>query len=293
MNHVLGLAPQRSLPGFAPSLYRWFARRQAPAQDPARPKVVLFADCFMTYNEPRIGRAAVSVLESLGYSVELPKVGCCGRAMISMGLLEDAIHAADATLPALRPYIDDQRVKAIIVCEPSCLATMKDEWLQLKLNTDMDLRKRLAAKAIMPDEFVEAFWADHPVKPPVPQSLSNGAEIVLHGHCHQKALWGEQTSAAALRRVIGAPLTVLPSGCCGMAGSFGYARERYELSMKIGEQSLFALLRRCSSDAIIAAPGTSCRHQIKDGTGRTALHPVEVIAQAMLSPTSVRGAHGG
>jgi len=111
---------------------------------------------------------------------------------------------------------------------------------------------------------------------------SEGREVVFHGHCHQKALWGEDTAAALLGRLVGDRLKVLPSGCCGMAGSFGYTKERYGLSMKIGEQSLFSHIREASPEAIVVAPGTSCRHQIKDGTGRRARHPIE-LANELLS----------
>jgi Fe-S oxidoreductase len=280
-NQVLGLAPQRTLPKFAPSLYRWFARHQRPSAVAATATVVLFADCFVTYNEPQIGQDAVRVLEALGYRVELPRVGCCGRAMISTGLLPDAIRSADAVLASLRPFIEDDRVKAIVVCEPSCLSAMKDDWLQLKLQTDMDLRKRLAAKAMLVEEFIERFWDQHPIRPQVKGDGSS--EVVLHGHCHQKALWGEQTSSAILKRLVGERLKVLPSGCCGMAGGFGYTADKYEVSMKVGEQSLFGLLRDVSEDAVVLAPGTSCRHQIKDGTKRAALHPIELIARVLLN----------
>lgn len=275
-NSVLNLAPQRTLPSFAPSLYRWFAARNEVTTP--RPRVVLFGDCFTTYNEPAIGQAAVELLESLGYRVELPKVGCCGRSMISTGLLDDAIRAADQVLTQLRPYIEDDAVKAILVCEPSCLSAMKDDWLQLKLKTDMPLRRRLAEKATMVEEFVDRLWNEHPSRP-TPPALDR--DVILHGHCHQKALWSDESSAALIRRLVGNRLTVLPSGCCGMAGAFGFTKDRYDVSMKIGEQSLFPAVRNAAPDAIVLAPGTSCRHQIKDGTGRQALHPIELAAKLL------------
>ena len=290
-NRVLGLAPERTLPPFAPSLYRWFARHPLPPDSSQRPRVVLFGDCFVTYNEPEIGRQAVAVLEALGYSVALPKVGCCGRAMISHGLLADAIRSADRVLAQLAPYINDPAVKAIVVCEPSCLSAMQDDWLQLKLQTPMDLRRRLAAKALAVEDFIERFWSEHPIRPelkPVPEGAANG--VVYHGHCHQKALSGSGVGGgtkggggaeALLRRIAGPQLRVLPSGCCGMAGAFGYAAQRYDLSMKIGEQSLFSLLRDVPPESTVVAAGTSCRHQIKDGTGRRAIHPVTLAAQAL------------
>jgi Fe-S oxidoreductase len=153
---------------------------------------------------------------------------------------------------------------------------MKDDWQQLNLRTPLAVRQKLAEKAMLVEEFVEAAWDRHPRSPragKLPQPM------VLHGHCHQKALWGDETSAAILRR-LGA-VTVLDAGCCGMAGSFGYLQHRFEVSMKIGELSLFPSVRSAVEDALIVAPGTSCRHQIKDGTGKRALHPIELIDRAL------------
>jgi FAD/FMN-containing dehydrogenase/Fe-S oxidoreductase len=280
VGRVLHLAPKRNLPPFAPSLYQWFGKR-APVLVNG-PRVVLFADCFVTYSEPNIGQAATRVLEKLGYRVELPHAGCCGRAMMSMGMMEQAIATADRTLAALRDTIDDPGVTAIVVFEPSCLSAIKDEWLKLKLKTDLPTRLRLAQKAMLFEDFIERRWNEHPNLPVLrPGSEINGKDVVFHGHCHQKALWGTEPTAALLRRVAGEHLTVLPSGCCGMAGSFGYAADRYELSMKIGELSVFPPIRAAKPDAITVVPGTSCRHQIKDGTGRQSLHPAEFVARAL------------
>ncbi len=284
---VLGVDRRRSIPAFARSLYKAWGRAASSEQDAAmpggRPRVVVYADCFTAYNEPHIGLAARRVLERLGYDVRLlPEEkwgtgGCCGRALISTGLLEDAIAEADATLEMLRPAIEDESVAAVLVCEPSCLSAMKDDWLQLKLRTPQVLREKLAAKAMLVEEFVGKRWESHPRA--AAAEVAKVGPIVLHGHCHQKALWGAETSAVGLRCVSDG-VTVLDSGCCGMAGSFGYAKDRYDLSMRIGELSVFPPMR-AAGDAVIAAPGTSCRHQIRDGTGREALHPIEVIARAM------------
>jgi Fe-S oxidoreductase len=277
LNRVMKLAPRRSIPPFATSLYRWVAKRTSSTSSD-RPVVILYADCFVAYSEPHIGHAAVEVLEALGYEVRLPKVGCCGRAMISTGLLGDAIRMADHTLTKLLKSLNDTpRVKAMVVCEPSCLSAIKDDWLQLKLKTSLDQRRRVADMSWLVEDFVERFWEGHPNRPGV---VAPDAPVILHGHCHQKALWGDRTSADALRRVAGDKLAVLPSGCCGMAGSFGYVEHHYELSMKIGELSVFPPIRK-QPDAIVVAPGTSCRHQIRDGTGRHALHPVELIARSI------------
>ncbi len=284
---ALGVDRRRSIPAFAQSLYKqWEGRgpsgHRGIEASSRKQRVAVFADCFTTYNEPGIGLAAKRVLEKLGYEVELlprerwGKGGCCGRAMISTGLLEDAIAEAEATLEMLRGAIEDPFVTAILVCEPSCLSGFKDDWLQLKMRAPLELRKKLAAKAMLVEEFVAQRWESHPRRPEVEKI----GPVVLHGHCHQKALWGSETSAAGLRRVSDS-VCVLDSGCCGMAGSFGYTSDRYDLSMKIGELSVFPPVRSAPAEAVIAAPGTSCRHQIRDGTGREALHPIEVIARAM------------
>ena len=277
LNHVLGLSPERSLPAFAPSLFKTFRRHGRSATQPA--KVVFYGDCFTAYNDPHIGLAAIDVLQRLGYDVLLPKVGCCGRAMMSTGLLQEAIKSADATLARLRPFIDDPTVKAIVVAEPSCLASFKDDWLTLKLKTPKDVRQRLAAKSFLVEDFIEQEWDTHPH--PAAVSRRPGPPVILHGHCHQKALWGDETSSRLLARVFGDRLTTLPSGCCGMAGSFGYLAKRYDVSMRIGELGVFPPVRAAAADAIIVAPGTSCRHQIHDGTGRTARHPIEVIRDVL------------
>ena len=275
IQRLLNVSPKRKLPTLGSSLFRWFNKRLVP-NAPSSFRVVLFGDCFTAYNEPEIGRSAVHVLEQLGYEVLLPKIGCCGRGMISLGLLDDAIHSADCSLRTLQPYIEDPNVAAIVVCEPSCLSAMKDDWLQLKLQTPIALRRKLAEKAMLVEDFVDRKWDQHPARPAF---NSNSTSICLHGHCHQKALWGDQTSSAILRRLSGGKVDVLPSGCCGMAGAFGYSADKYDLSMKIGELSVFPPIRAAAANTIIVAPGTSCRHQIRDGTGKEALHPIQLVAQ--------------
>jgi FAD/FMN-containing dehydrogenase/Fe-S oxidoreductase len=280
MNRLLGLAPQRSLPDFQPPLDRWLALRGGGHTD--RPRIALFADCFTTYNDTHVGRAAVSVLETLGYSVDLPRVGCCGRAMISTGLLEDARRTIGKTIEALRPSIEDEHIRAIVVCEPSCLSAIKDDWLQLKLDAPITLRRKLAAKAMLVEEFVERFWNQHPTSPaPNNDEISHLSSVILHGHCHQKALWGDRTSSDVFKRLLGDRVHTLDSGCCGMAGSFGYTANHYDLSMKIGELAVFPPIRAAASEAVILAPGTSCRHQIRDETSREAIHPVELLARLL------------
>ncbi len=272
---VLGFAAKRSVPEFGRALS---PRRvdSAAGVNAGAPMVAVFGDCFTTYNEPGIGLAAKRVLEAFGYRVKFVNAGCCGRAMISTGLLSEAIATADATLDGLRAVIEDDAVKAIVVCEPSCLSAIKDDWLELKQRTPMAVRKKLAGKSWLVEEFLEREWEGHPRRPELGRAESP-PPVVLHGHCHQKALWGVGSSAGLLKRLLGDELRVLDSGCCGMAGSFGYTEDHYELSIKIGELVLFPAVR-AAAGATVVAPGTSCRHQIRDGTGVEALHPIEVVA---------------
>jgi FAD/FMN-containing dehydrogenase/Fe-S oxidoreductase len=276
-NKVMNLHPKRSLPPFAKSLYRWFGKRPTKPST-AAPRVALWPDCFMTYSEPNIGIAATKALEAFGYAVDLPPGGCCGRPMMSTGLLADAIATADRTLEIFRPVIEDDNVRAIIVFEPSCLSAIQDEWLKLKLKTPRLLREKLARKAMLIEQFVESNWEAHPTRPAI---AADTTDIILHGHCHQKALWGETTTLAMLRRLTGGRVTAIPSTCCGMAGAFGYTKDRYDLSMRIGELSVFPAVRAAGDQTTLCVPGTSCRHQIHDGTGRKSLHPAEVLAKAL------------
>jgi Fe-S oxidoreductase len=169
----------------------------------------------------------------------------------------------------------------VLVLEPSCASAMRDDWLELPpdMPDDRHLERRrvLATQTFLVEEFLDSAWDKHPTRPAMPAQVDS---VVLHGHCHQKALWGSETSARFLRRIFGTNLSVLDTGCCGMAGSFGYVDRRYDLSMAIGEERLFPAVR-AAPDAVVCAPGTSCRHQIHDGTAREALHPVDLAARAL------------
>ncbi len=295
---VMGLHPARRLPSFSRSLFAREREFTAATIPPSAPRVALFGDCFTAYNESDIGVAAGRVLSRLGYQVVLPRMngGCCGRSMISVGMLEQAIETIDATLSGLRSLIEDDHVRAIVFVEPSCLSAVRDDWLQLRCRTPIALRKALAAKAMLVEDFVDRQWDAHPnrvaveegIKASGHQGMEAGAGtnkdiVLLHGHCHQKALWGAETSARALRRVLGDRLKVLDTGCCGMAGSFGYDRDKFDLSMKIArlpaEQGGLVPQLNAQPSATITAPGTSCRHQVHDTTGRRAVHPIEILAE--------------
>ena len=279
---MLGVDARRSIPEFGASLFSWFARREAQS---AQRSVILFGDCFAAYNEPGIGRAAITLLEAFGYRVILADVGCCGRSLISTGLLAQARDEIARASDALTSLLESTHADAVLVLEPSCASALRDDWLELlpALRDDAMLarvraqRQHLAAHTFLVEEFLDSRWDAHPLRPAIPAQADR---VLLHGHCHQKALWGNESSARFLRRLFGDSLTTLDTGCCGMAGSFGYAQHRYDLSMAIGEERLFPAVR-AHPNAVVCAPGTSCRHQIHDGTEREALHPVDLAVRAL------------
>lgn len=282
VNPVLGLAKQRTLPAFGKSLYGQIKRpEQAINSGLAHdaPTVLLYADCFTTYNEPEIGLAATKVLNAFGYRVEMPKVGCCGRAPVSTGLLDTARNCASSASQVLaEAWNAATNPVAILACEPSCLSTIKDEWQKFK-GLKNDTLAASAEHSLLVEQFLDARWDDHPLKPSFHRP---SGKVAVHAHCHQKALWGAHTSANFIKRLAGADRTVLlDTGCCGMAGSFGYTADRYDLSMRIGELDLFPKVRALDADDTLIAPGTSCRHQVLDGTGKTALHPMQYAAQML------------
>jgi FAD/FMN-containing dehydrogenase/Fe-S oxidoreductase len=291
IGRIMGVHPKRSLPKFTRSLYRlWKGGLVSGGAAAGSPRVALFADCFTTYNESEIGLAAVRVMSKLGYGVDVPKVGCCGRSMISVGMLPQAIEAIDATIADLAGAIDDPAVRAILVAEPSCLSAMKDDWLQLKCRTPIERRKKLAAKAMLIEEFLDKHWDAHPNQKLLESAAHRACQgtdpILLHMHCHQKALWGLGSSVNALKMLFNHRLRVPDTGCCGMAGSFGYDREKFDLSMRIAELpggGVLPHVRAMPAGAVVLATGTSCRHQIKDGTAGAcqALHPVQLIDRAL------------
>ncbi|GIJ49181.1 oxidoreductase [Virgisporangium aliadipatigenens] len=260
LRRLLGITDRRPLPTF----------RRGRVRGHARGDVTLLADSFTTYTEPGVLRAAVDLLEAAGHRVRVERGGCCGRAAFSKGLLDDARDSARAL--ARRLNADDNPIVGV---EPSCLWTLRDEHPRL-LPEDPDVRA-VAGRVRQ----IEELLVDLPL---------NRLErrILFHGHCHQKAEVGTGATVALLRRIPGATVEEVDAGCCGMAGSFGFEAEHYELSMAIGAERLFPAVR-AAPDALIAATGVSCRQQVRHGTGRTALHPLEILRGA-LEREDARGA---
>jgi FAD/FMN-containing dehydrogenase/Fe-S oxidoreductase len=269
-----GVDRRRSLPPFAAETFEaWFARR-GNGRRPARyGPVVLFHDTFLNYNSPEIGRAAVRLLEAAGYEPVLARRECCGRPMISKGMVERARANARINVERLAPYAE--KGIPIVGFEPSCILTFRDEYPDLLKGPEV---LKVAANTFLFEEFVaqarEAGRFDA-------RFVAGPRKILLHGHCHQKAAVGVEPSVAALRLIPGATVEVVDSGCCGMAGSFGYEKEHYEVSLAIGARRLFAAVQAQPADAAIAAAGVSCRAQIAHGAGRAALHPVEILVAAL------------
>ncbi|MQA97501.1 MAG: FAD-binding protein [Streptosporangiales bacterium] len=280
MDRRLGIARARPLPRFErESLVRWFARRpEAPGPWP-RGEVVLLADSFTTFTEPAIGRAAVELLERAGYRVRLENSGCCGRASLSKGVLGQARRMAAAMVERLAPYAE--RGVLIVGVEPSCLLTLADEYRML-LPDDERVPVVAAAARLVPELLVEAIDDGELVLDP--ETEVAGRRVVLHGHCHEKAVVGTAATRALLERLPGARVEEIDAGCCGMAGSFGFESEHYDLSMRIGGLRLFPRLAREDDDVLVAATGVSCRQQIAHGAGRRARHPVELVRAALPPP---------
>lgn len=275
---VLGIHPKRNPPKFVRNTFaKWFKARGSSsglaASVQATNTVVLLNDTYMNYNYPEIGRAAVALLEAAGLNVVLSGTQCCGRPMISKGLLDDATSNAIANVNQLYAYAE-QGIP-VIGCEPSCLLTFRDEYPELVRD---EKAKKVAANSFMIDEFLVKLQEDGKLK------LDLGKlekKVLFQAHCHQKADMGTAVSMAALRLAPGYQVELVNAGCCGMAGSFGYEKEHYDISMKIGEESLFPAIRAKDSDWEIAVMGVSCRQQVADGTGRKARHLVEVLADAL------------
>jgi len=243
-------------------------------------EIVLFADTFNRYFERENLDAAFAVLSAGGYRVHFAKPNdgtsrplCCGRTFLSVGLVDEAKREAERTLAALAPFID--RDIPVVGLEPSCLLGFRDEIPAMIRSKQANT---LADLALLFEEFLareaDAGRLDLPLKPVTSRAL-------VHGHCHQKAFDAFGAVEAVLKLIPDLAVEPIESSCCGMAGSFGYAAETVDVSLAMGELSLLPAIRKAPSDAIIVADGTSCRNQIHDGTGRTALHVARVLAMSL------------
>lgn len=293
---VSGFAIQRSMPTLhKTTLEKWYKERSKKLKVKSKKrkeniqnskfkiqnltrKVFLFCDEFTNYNDTEIGIKAIELLERLGYDVIIPKHEESSRAWLSKGLLRQAKKIANRNIELLKGLINPQT--PLIGIEPSAIFTFRDEYIDLADDNNLAAAKQLAKNVFLIDEFIAAEIANGNISKEL--FTKEKRLIKLHGHCQQKALSSVTSSVKMMSLPENYIVETIPSGCCGMAGSFGYEKEHYDLSLKIGELVLLPTVRKQTDDVIIAAPGTSCRHQIKDGTGRKALHPVEVLYEALI-----------
>jgi Fe-S oxidoreductase len=272
----LGIARERPLPRFErETLMRWFTRRSAPPGPFPRGEVVFLADSFTSYTEPEVGRACIELLEAAGWRVTLESRGCCGRASLSKGLLDPARSMAAALVGRLEPYVTGRI--PIVGCEPSCVSTLRDDYAALL--PDSQNARRVGGQVQLFSELLTDAIDDGALRLD-PVALA-GRRIVLHTHCHEKALGTARATRELLERIPGATVEELDAGCCGMAGSFGFESEHYELSMQIGALRLFPSLEAAAPDVLVAATGVSCRQQIAHGTSRQARHPAVLVRDAL------------
>ena len=279
LKNILKVAPQRELPQIAKvSLRSWYKKnyRKLPSLTAPIKTVYLFCDEFTNHNDVEIGVKAIKLLHYLNYDVKVIDHPESGRAAISKGLLERARQLADKNVRVFTPLVSKE--SPLIGIEPSAILSFRDEYPRLVSRPLAEDAKKLKRHCQLVDEFlVREMLAgnieDH-------QFTDAKKRIALHGHCHQKSLSSLSFTTKLLSLPKNYEVEVIPSGCCGMAGSFGYEEEHYEVSMKIGELVLFPAVRKAAEDTLIAAVGTSCRHQIKDGTSRSSYHPVEIMFDA-------------
>jgi Fe-S oxidoreductase len=271
---IIGFAQHRSMPHLSSvSWKKWLKKEFKPATTKPLKTVYLFVDELLNYNEAEIGITTVKLLDKLGYKVVILDHAESGRSFLSKGLLEEARELARKNVLLFKDKITKKT--PLIGVEPSAILTFRDEYPDLLRGEEKEAAMKISQHTFMIEEFLSKELDAGNI------DSKNFAEqkklIKVHGHCQQKALSSMVHVKKILTRLGNNEVHMIPSGCCGMAGSFGYEKEHFDLSMQIGELVLFPTVRKQPEEVIIAAAGTSCRHQIKDGTGRRALHPVEIL----------------
>lgn len=283
MKKVLGVAKERSMPLLHKvTLRKWYKKNKKKLNKalPSQIKGKLYFHCdeFTNYNDVSIGIKAIQLLTYLGYQVEMPLHPFSGRPQLSKGLLDEAKKLAIDNVRFFKDKVT--ATTPLIGIEPSCILGFRDEYPKLVAEKDRVVAKELGKHALLVDEFLLQEIEKGNITPG--KFTKAHKKILLHGHCHQKSLASVAPTAWILSLPENYSVEVIPSGCCGMAGSFGYEKEHFEVSMKVGELVLFPAVRKATKEVIIAAPGTSCRHQIWDGTKRKAFHPVEILFEALI-----------
>lgn len=277
LKRILKFAPQRSIPRlYKITLKSWLYNN--PDMNKCNRKVYLFADEFTNYMDVEIGIKFIKLLRTLGYEVIIPKHLESGRTEISKGFLKKAKKIAEKNILFLKDIVTEEI--PLVGIEPSCILSFRDEYPDLVDEKLQEYARKLSVNCLLYDEFIVREMRKGNIKQK--QFTQSYLYIKLHGHCHQKSLASIEPSKEMLSLPKNYQVDIIPSGCCGMAGAFGYEKEHYDLSMQIGEQVLFPAIRQAKEDVCISAPGTSCRQQIKDGTGRRAYHPIEVLYDALI-----------
>ena len=274
LDKYLNIDKRRPLPKFVnKSFQKTFASNLGPGETTTRGKVVLFNDTFMNYNYPNVGKAAVKIIEEAGFEVNLVDRKCCGRPMISKGMLDAARENARYNVDLLYPYIEDGAY--IVGCEPSCLLSFRDEYPELLQD---EKSKKVSEKSFLLEEFLDMLNKENSLDLDFQETEQT---VLFHGHCHEKALVGNGPALSILNMVPGLTVREIDSGCCGMAGAFGYEKEHYDISMTIGSQRLFPAVNEVGPGTKIVVTGTSCRQQIQHGTNRETTHIAELLASLL------------
>ena len=273
----VGFATERKIPKLSRlTLLQWY-KKTIGLPEKAKGKVYLFADEFTNYNESDIGIKAIMLLNKLGYEVSIPKHKESSRTFLSKGLVKTAQKIANDNVLQLEKLISEKT--PLLGIEPSAILTFRDEYPELVDSHVKEKANKLAANALMFDEFIIREFEKGNIQ--ANQFDTEKHDIKLHGHCQQKAIASTTPTKKMLEIPTNYSVEEIPSGCCGMAGSFGYEKEHYELSQKIGELVLFPTVRKANPEMLISAPGTSCRHHIEEATGRKAYHPIEILFDAL------------
>lgn len=281
-NKLIGFSTKRSIPTLhSTTLFRWFRKSYRPiSKDDSRYKgsLFLFCDEFTDLNDTQVGITAVKLLDRLGYEVKILPSFESGRAQISKGFLRSAKKLAEKNVALFKDLVSAET--PLVGIEPSAISVFKDEYPDLVSAEQRESAKRLAQNSLMFEEFIcREIDAERISSATFTQA---SRKVLVHGHCHQKSLSDAGLIARALSLPKNFQVETIPSSCCGMAGSFGYEKEHYEVSMKIGNLTLFPAVRKAGENAVIAASGTSCRHQIADGTGVRARHTAEILFENLV-----------
>ncbi len=278
---ILGFASKRSIPKLYKTTLKKWAKKHLKNLNKStyqETQIILFNDEFTNYNDTEIGIKAIKLLTHLGYHVELSDTEISGRTFLSKGLLKKAKEIANHNIQIINKVLTDN--KLLIGIEPSAILSFRDEYIDLAYSENKTLAKNISSKSFMLDEFISSEFEKGYINANLFKQQKQ--KIYLHGHCHQKALASIVPTKKMLQIPVNYEVVEIKSSCCGMAGSFGYEKEHYEVSMKVGELSLLPAVRKAEQDSLICAPGTSCRHQIKDGTGRKVYHPAEILYEALI-----------